>query len=119
MSTDLNQPILERPATRADLARQLVRSRGQRVRVVGVTAPGRAARDMRGDALLASKHTTIDGPTYEEWLESADAHMHVGWSAVFTVPDGQPRPTLAALRDRVDRRLDDLEWCRWRLQRAP
>ena len=58
----------------ADLARQLVRSRGQRVRVVGVTAPGRAARDMRGDALLASKHTTIDGPTYEEWLESADAH---------------------------------------------
>lgn len=45
--------------------------------------------------------------------------MHVGWSAVFTVPSGQPRPTLAALRGRVDRRLDDLDWCRWRLQRAP
>jgi WS/DGAT/MGAT family acyltransferase len=45
--------------------------------------------------------------------------MHVGWSAVFTVAEGQPRPTLATLRDRVDRRLDDLEWCRWRLQRAP
>jgi WS/DGAT/MGAT family acyltransferase len=52
-------------------------------------------------------------------LESADAHMHVGWSAVFSVPEGQPRPTIGALRDRVDRRLDDLEWCRWRLQRAP
>ena len=32
-------------------------------------------------------------------LESADAHMHVGWSAVFSVPEGQPRPTLDALRD--------------------
>src|SRR5436309_2794834 len=52
-------------------------------------------------------------------LESADAHMHVGWSALFSVPEGQPRPTLAALRERVDRRLDDLEWCRWRLQHAP
>ena len=36
--------------------------------------------------------------------------MHVGWSGVFTVPEGQPRPTITALRDRVSRRLDDLEW---------
>jgi diacylglycerol O-acyltransferase / wax synthase len=65
----------------------------------------------------ARRLSALDGSFLR--LESADAHMHVGWSAVFTVPDGQPRPTLAALRDRVDRRLDDLEWCRWRLQRAP
>jgi diacylglycerol O-acyltransferase len=65
----------------------------------------------------ARRLSALDGSFLR--LESADAHMHVGWSAVFSVPDGQPRPTLAALRDRVDRRLDDLDWCRWRLQRAP
>jgi WS/DGAT/MGAT family acyltransferase len=54
-------------------------------------------------------------------LESACAHMHVGWSSVLAVPDGGdcPRPTLQALRERVAGRLDDLPWCRWRLQRAP
>jgi diacylglycerol O-acyltransferase / wax synthase len=65
----------------------------------------------------ARRLSALDGSFLR--LESADAHMHVGWSAVFTVPEGQPRPTLAALRDRVHGRLDDLEWCRWRLQRAP
>lgn len=65
----------------------------------------------------ARRLSALDGSFLR--LESADAHMHVGWSGVFAVPEGQPRPTLAALRDRVDRRLDDLEWCRWRLQRAP
>jgi diacylglycerol O-acyltransferase / wax synthase len=52
-------------------------------------------------------------------LESSGAHMHVGWSAVLAVPDGGDRPTLQALRERVAGRLDDLPWCRWRLQRAP
>jgi WS/DGAT/MGAT family acyltransferase len=52
-------------------------------------------------------------------LESSTAHMHVGWSAVFGVPDGHGRPTLGALRERVASRLDDLGWCRWRLQNAP
>jgi hypothetical protein len=54
-------------------------------------------------------------------LESSVAHMHVGWSSVLAVPDGgdRPRPTIQALRERVAGRLDDLPWCRWRLQRAP
>jgi diacylglycerol O-acyltransferase len=52
-------------------------------------------------------------------LESSGAHMHVGWSAVLAVPDEGDRPTLRALRERVAGRLDDLPWCRWRLQRAP
>jgi len=52
-------------------------------------------------------------------LESAAAHMHVGWSAVFAVPDGGARPTLAALRERVADRLDGVAWCRWRLEAAP
>jgi diacylglycerol O-acyltransferase len=45
--------------------------------------------------------------------------MHVGWSAILTVPDEDVRMTLGALRKRVAERLDDLGWCRWRLQRAP
>jgi WS/DGAT/MGAT family acyltransferase len=45
--------------------------------------------------------------------------MHVGWSAVLEVPEGENRPTLQALRERVAGRLHDLSWCRWRLQRAP
>jgi diacylglycerol O-acyltransferase / wax synthase len=52
-------------------------------------------------------------------LESPSAHMHVGWSAVLTVPNEHNRPTLRALRDRVAGRLNDRAWCRWRLQRAP
>jgi WS/DGAT/MGAT family acyltransferase len=45
--------------------------------------------------------------------------MHVGWSAVFSVPDGRDRMTLRALRERVAGRLDEVGWCRWRLQSAP
>jgi diacylglycerol O-acyltransferase / wax synthase len=52
-------------------------------------------------------------------MESSDVHMHVGWSAVFSVPEGHDRPTLRELRERVAGRLDDLGWCRWRLQDAP
>ena len=52
-------------------------------------------------------------------MESSEAHMHVGWSAVFEPAEGRRRPTLAALRDRVAGRLDQLDWCRWRLQSAP
>jgi WS/DGAT/MGAT family acyltransferase len=45
--------------------------------------------------------------------------MHVGWSAVLAVPDGRDRLTLAALRERVAGRLDEVAWCRWRLRGAP
>ena len=48
----------------------------------------------------ARRLSALDGSFLR--LESTEAHMHVGWSGVFTVPEGQPRPTLAALRDRVD-----------------
>jgi WS/DGAT/MGAT family acyltransferase len=45
--------------------------------------------------------------------------MHVGWSAVFGVPAAGDRPTLRALRARVAGRLEEVGWCRWRLQTAP
>jgi WS/DGAT/MGAT family acyltransferase len=52
-------------------------------------------------------------------LESPHAHMHVGWSATFAVPDTGERPTIEALRERVSGRLDRVPWCRWRLEDAP
>lgn len=52
-------------------------------------------------------------------MESSEAHMHVGWSALLDPAEGRGRPTLPALRRRVASRLDRLDWCRWRLQRAP
>jgi diacylglycerol O-acyltransferase len=52
-------------------------------------------------------------------LDSARAHMHVGWSAVFAAPGGGERPTVQALRERVAGRLHEVPFCRWRLQLAP
>ena len=57
----------------ADLARRFVAAHRLSVRVVTASAPGRAGRKMRGDALLATDQTTIDGPTFDEWLSSDDA----------------------------------------------
>jgi diacylglycerol O-acyltransferase len=52
-------------------------------------------------------------------LESAQAHMHVGWTAVFANPEGHARPTLEAIQERVAARLDEVPWCRWRLRNRP
>jgi diacylglycerol O-acyltransferase / wax synthase len=52
-------------------------------------------------------------------LESAQSHMHVGWSAVFAAPDERARPTVEALRARIAGRLHRVPWCRWRLDDAP
>jgi diacylglycerol O-acyltransferase len=52
-------------------------------------------------------------------LDSQQAHMHVGWSAVFAAPDGVQRPTVGDLRERVAGRLHEVPFCRWRLQGAP
>jgi WS/DGAT/MGAT family acyltransferase len=52
-------------------------------------------------------------------LESPHAHMHVGWSAIFAEPRPGERPSIEALRERMAGRLDQVPWCRWRLQPAP
>ena len=52
-------------------------------------------------------------------LESPEAHMHVGWSAICSVPTGGVRPTVEALRTRVARRLQWAPRCRQRLLFAP
>jgi len=45
--------------------------------------------------------------------------MHVGFSAVFAAPDGRPRPTVEAMRDRAAGKLHEVPWARWRLDAAP
>jgi uncharacterized protein YbjT (DUF2867 family) len=57
----------------ADLARRVVAARGVRLRVVPVRLPGRVGAEMRSDAMLATATTELAGPTFAEWLASADA----------------------------------------------
>jgi diacylglycerol O-acyltransferase / wax synthase len=38
-------------------------------------------------------------------VETANAHMHVGWAAVFQPPDHRPAPTFADCRDHIAARL--------------
>jgi WS/DGAT/MGAT family acyltransferase len=52
-------------------------------------------------------------------LDTPQSHMHVGFSAVFAVPDGHTRPTIEALRERAAGRLHEVPWSRWRLDEAP
>ncbi|UTI66714.1 wax ester/triacylglycerol synthase family O-acyltransferase [Paraconexibacter antarcticus] len=52
-------------------------------------------------------------------LESEHALMHIGWSAVFSVPLGAERPTVHALRTRAAARLHWVPRCRQRLCPSP
>lgn len=52
-------------------------------------------------------------------LESACAHMHVGWTAIFAPPDGAARPSIDEVRARVTARLTFVPRCRQRLLAAP
>lgn len=56
-----------------DLARKVLAARGVRAFVVPIPLPGQAAKAMRGEALLATDVTEIDGPTFDEWLRTDDA----------------------------------------------
>jgi WS/DGAT/MGAT family acyltransferase len=66
---------------------------------------------------IGGRLSALDGSFLR--LESVDAHMHVGWSAVFAAPGDRDRPTVEALRERVADRLHEVSWCRWRLVNAP
>lgn len=52
-------------------------------------------------------------------LESSHAHMHVGWSAIFSPPAGGAAPPIEEIRDRVTSRLSWVPRCRQRLLAAP
>jgi uncharacterized protein YbjT (DUF2867 family) len=57
----------------ADLAKRIVKSRGMSLKVLAAPVPGKAGARMRSGALLATDATTIDGPTFDEWLVGDDA----------------------------------------------
>jgi WS/DGAT/MGAT family acyltransferase len=71
----------------------------------------------RGSPRAGGRLSALDGSFLR--LESPHTHMHVGWSAIFSPPAEGPRPTIEALRARAASRLDQVRWCRWRLQPAP
>jgi WS/DGAT/MGAT family acyltransferase len=48
-------------------------------------------------------------------VETANAHMHVAWSAVFQLSPGRPRPSLARLRRHIAARLEYVPRFRRRL----
>lgn len=52
-------------------------------------------------------------------LESAHAHMHVAWSAIFSPPAGGSAPAIEEIRARVTSRLGWVPRCRQRLLPAP
>jgi len=56
----------------SDLARRFAAVHGPRLRIVPVPVPGKSGRQIRRGALLATDGTTVDGPTFDQWLAGAD-----------------------------------------------
>jgi WS/DGAT/MGAT family acyltransferase len=52
-------------------------------------------------------------------VETASAHMHVGWAAAFDPPDERPAPSFEQLRDHIARRLQRAPRYRQRLAGVP
>ena len=52
-------------------------------------------------------------------VETASAHMHVGWAAAFDPPDERPAPSFEQLRDHIGRRLGRAPRYRQRLADVP
>ena len=53
-----------------DLARRLLRARGERRLIVPLTLPGAAARQMRHGALLAGPGARLGTQTFDQWLQA-------------------------------------------------
>jgi diacylglycerol O-acyltransferase len=80
--------------------------------------PSREAEEVTAADDHGRRLSALDGSFLR--LESAQAHMHVGFSAIYASPDeGAERPGIEALRARTAARLDEVPWCRWRLEEAP
>lgn len=65
----------------------------------------------------AQRLSALDASFLE--VETAAAHMHVGWIAVLEPPDGRPAPSFEQLRDHVARRLHRAPRYRQRLASIP
>ena len=66
---------------------------------------------------MAERLSAFDGSFLR--VETANAHMHVAWSATFRVAPGRPRPSLARLRRHIDGRLELIPRFRTRLAYPP
>ena len=64
-----------------------------------------------------SRLSTLDASFLE--VESASAHMHVGWAALFAPRHGRPRPTFEGLRDHVAGRMSRAPRYRQKLAQVP
>ena len=67
--------------------------------------------------MSASRLTSLDASFLE--AESATAHMHVGWAAVFSPPAEGPPPSFEELRDHVESRLGRAPRYRQKLVSVP
>ena len=66
---------------------------------------------------MAERLSAFDGSFLR--VETANAHMHVAWSAIFRVDPGRPRPSLARLRRHIGARLELVPRFRTRLAYPP
>ena len=66
---------------------------------------------------MAERLSAFDGSFLR--VETANAHMHVAWSASFRVAPGRPRPSLARLRRHIEARLELVPRFRTRLAYPP
>ena len=62
-----------RPESLPDLARQLIRHRGEHRAVLGLPLPGRVGRMMRNGDLLPGPDAVRRGPTFAAWLREQPA----------------------------------------------
>jgi diacylglycerol O-acyltransferase len=67
--------------------------------------------------MSGSRLSTLDASFLE--VESPEAHMHVGWAALFAPPRGRPRPTFEELRDHIAGRMSRAPRYRQKLAPVP
>src|SRR4051794_27651742 len=67
--------------------------------------------------MSSTRLTSLDASFLE--VESSTAHMHVGWAALFSPPQGRKRPGFIDLRDHVESRLGRAPRYRQRLMNTP
>ena len=70
-----------------------------------------------GEAMTATRLSALDASFLE--VESPTAHMHVGWVASFSPPEGQPAPTYRQLHKHLESRLCRAPRYRQRLAEVP
>src|SRR3954471_16160307 len=78
---------------------------------------GDAANDHGGGPMSTSRLSALDASFLA--VETANAHMHVGWVTVFEAPAGSPPPTFAECRDHIAARLSRVPRFRQLLSPSP